>query len=158
MKQILSLHYAVIEMAEVMILDHPSTIYTNDNINVTVCDNEEQLNYKISQMSANAFPAIPNIGEWCEINKVYAYGEKMVKCVQSHWRMAFTPEQTPALWLIIEPTGADYPVWKQPAGAHDAYNKGDRVHFPNIDSPVYESLIAANVWSPTGYPAGWKKL
>jgi len=49
-------------------------------------------------------------------------------------------------------------VWKQPAGGHDAYKKGDKVHFKLITDPVYESLIDANVWSPTTYPAGWKKL
>lgn len=32
---------------------------------------------------------------------------------------------------------------------------GDRVSFEGSD---YESLIAGNVWSPTGYPAGWRKL
>jgi len=72
--------------------------------------------------------------------------------------MYYTPEETPALWLIIPTISADYPVWIQPTGAHDAYNIGDRVHFPTINDPVYESLIPANVYSPTVYPLGWKKL
>jgi len=38
-------------------------------------------------------------------------------------------------------------------GAHDAYAIGDRVTF---EGATYESLIAANVWSPTAYPAGWE--
>jgi hypothetical protein len=44
------------------------------------------------------------------------------------------------------------PEWVQPTGAHDAYQKGDRVTF---QGSVYESLIDANVWSPSAYPAGW---
>ena len=47
------------------------------------------------------------------------------------------------------------PVWKQPTGAGDAYNIGDKVHFPTITDPVYKSLINANTWSPVVYPAGW---
>ena len=57
--------------------------------------------------------------------------------------------------FIFSDTVVGYPVWKQPTGAHDAYQIGDRVHFPDADSPVYESLINANTWSPTAYPAGW---
>jgi hypothetical protein len=69
--------------------------------------------------------------------------------------MHYTPEQTPALWLIIPTVEQGYPDWNQPVGGHDAYQKGDKVRFNGKD---YESLINANVWSPTAYPAGWKKL
>ena len=48
-----------------------------------------------------------------------------------------------------------YPAWVAPTGGHDAYNTGYRVSFEGSN---YESLIDANVWSPTGYPAGWRKL
>jgi len=158
MKQILAMNYAVIEAEEVMIINHPTTIFTDDDVSVTLYDTEEKCNYHISQKQPSNFLPLPQEGGWCEINRVYAYGAKMVKCLQSHNRMHFTPEETPALFLIIEPTGADYPIWKQPTGAHDAYNIGDKVHFPTITDPVYESVINANVWSPQIYPAGWKKL
>ena len=45
--------------------------------------------------------------------------------------------------------------WVQPTGAHDAYNKGDKVSFNGQD---YESLIDGNSWSPSDYPAGWKVI
>ena len=48
-----------------------------------------------------------------------------------------------------------YPAWVQPTGGHDAYAKGARVSFEGSD---WESLIDGNVWSPTAYPAGWRKL
>lgn len=47
------------------------------------------------------------------------------------------------------------PAYRQPSGGHDAYKQGDRVTF---NGEVYESLINANVYSPTDYPQGWKKL
>lgn len=37
----------------------------------------------------------------------------------------------------------------------DAYSVGDRVTFQGA---VWESTMDANVWSPTAYPAGWKKV
>lgn len=37
----------------------------------------------------------------------------------------------------------------------DAYNIGDRVSFEGSN---YESLIDANTWSPTSYPAGWQLI
>lgn len=153
MKQILSMNYAIIGDE---VLAHPSTIFTDDEVDVKTFDTEEQLITYIAGMGNN-FPPLPEIGEWCEINTVYQYGTDKAKCLQSHNRMSYPIEETPALWLII-PTVADYPVWQQPTGAHDAYQMGDRVHFPDADSPVYESLINANVWSPTEYPAGWQLI
>lgn len=120
-------------------------------------DTVEQKTTFIASMSTAQFPALPAIGEWCEINSVYAYGVNKAKCLQSHNRMQYALEDTPALWQVIV-TVVGYPVWVQPEGAHDAYKKGDRVHFPKITDPVYESLIDANVWSPIVYPAGWKKM
>ncbi|MEK0056836.1 carbohydrate-binding protein [Corynebacterium sp. KPL2825] len=47
------------------------------------------------------------------------------------------------------------PAFKQPSGSHDAYKQGDRVTY---NGAVYESTIPNNVWSPSDYPQGWKKL
>ena len=116
-------------------------------------DSSNLVTYIASQDASN-YPPIPNVGEWCEA-KVYSYNGDKVKCLQPHTRMHFTPKETPALWLIIETVTQGYPEWKQPTGAHDAYNTGDRVTFQGND---YESLINANVWSPTVYPAGWKQI
>ena len=46
----------------------------------------------------------------------------------------------------------EYPAFVQPTGAHDAYPIGAKVTF---NSKRYISNIAANVWSPDVYPAGW---
>lgn len=47
------------------------------------------------------------------------------------------------------------PNFVQPTGAHDAYKKGNTVKF---EGKVYESLIDANTYSPSAYPAGWKEI
>lgn len=53
-----------------------------------------------------------------------------------------------------EPT-PDAPEYKQPTGAHDAYQAGDRVTF---QGRVYEAVINAVTWSPLAYPQAWKEV
>lgn len=86
------------------------------------------------------------------------YGEKLYRCVQAHTSQAdWTPFETPALWTEVAKPG-EIPVWRQPTGAQDAYNIGDRVWFPDRGDKVYESTINANVFSPVEYPAGWMEV
>lgn len=47
----------------------------------------------------------------------------------------------------------DYPLWKQPTGAADAYQIGDRVTHNKIR---YKSLINANIWEPGSDPRWWE--
>ena len=54
------------------------------------------------------------------------YGATLYRCVQAHTSQAdWTPDKTPALWTVVSLD--EWPEWKQPAGAHDAYMKGDKV-------------------------------
>ena len=86
------------------------------------------------------------------------YGDKLYRVEQDHTSQAdWLPDITPALYTEVAKPG-EIPVWKQPTGAQDAYQKGDKVWFPEKDTTVYESLIDANVYSPEAYPAGWKQL
>ena len=80
----------------------------------------------------------------------------LYKCVQAHTSQAnWRPKDVPALFTKVAYPN-EVPVFVQPTGAQDAYMIGDRVHFPTIDDPIYESLIDNNVYSPTAYPAGWQ--
>ena len=87
------------------------------------------------------------------------YGEngvgdpQLYKVAQAHTSQAnWKPNETPALYTPIGLDDSGYPVWAQPTGAHDAYNKGDVV---NYNGDLYESLIDGNIYSPEAYPAGW---
>ena len=115
---------------------------------------------------ANSLPAevaltVPELfkkwiaGEAVTINDVRQYNGVLYKVVQAHTTQAdWTPDITPALWKVVQPEGviADF---VQPTGAHDAYMIGEKVKF---NGSIYESIIDNNVYSPTAYPAGWKKL
>ena len=100
-----------------------------------------------------------------QIGKAYTVGEfltygvngagdpQLYKVVQAHTSQAdWRPDVTPALYVAIGLDEQGYPVWSQPTGAHDAYNKGDIV---NYNGALYQSLVDGNVYSPIDYPAGW---
>lgn len=78
---------------------------------------------------------------------------QLYKVVQNHVSQDdWTPNITASLYVAIGLDEQGYPVWSQPAGAHDAYNKGDIVDYKGT---LYESLIDGNIYSPEVYPAGW---
>ena len=60
---------------------------------------------------------------------------------------------------LIEAEGEEedtsVPEFKQPTGAHDAYDLGDKVLFKGA---TYESTTPNNAYSPDDYPQGWAKL
>lgn len=86
------------------------------------------------------------------VNDRYQYNDKLYKCVQAHTTQAdWTPDVTPALW--VEVSLDEFPDWKQPAGAHDAYAKGDKVKH---NGKKWESTADANVWEPGVY--GWSEI
>lgn len=110
---------------------------------------------------ATVFPAWQNNTAY-KLDEMVTFGENEVgdpqlyRCVQAHTSQAdWTPDVTPALWSAIGLAPDMIPVWSQPTGSHDAYNTGDRVHYPTKDDPVYESTIDGNIWSPEAYPQGW---
>ena len=84
------------------------------------------------------------------------YGAKLFRCEQAHTSQEdWTPDVTPALWTEVAPEGV-IPVWRQPTGAQDAYNTGDRVRYPDEDGAVWVSTIDANVYAPGVY--GWELI
>lgn len=79
------------------------------------------------------------------------YGGLLYKCAQAHTSQAdWTPDATPALWVRVDDPGEDWPEWRQPAGAHDAYEKGCKV---SHNERHWISDVDGNVWEPGVY--GW---
>lgn len=93
------------------------------------------------------------VGQSLAVGSLVAYGGLLYQVIQAHTSQTdWAPPTVPALFKAKAPA-AIIPQWVQPTGAHDAYNKGDRVLF---EGQVYESKIDGNTWSPTAYPAGWQ--
>lgn len=143
------------EKSEQYELDENTTLITNAEV-AEEFSTQEELQTRIAQLDVTKFPALPEVGEWCEKNVVYKYGIDKAKCLQSHTRMHYAPEETPALFLIIT-TVSTYPVWKQPTGAHDSYQVGDRVTHNGFDwECTAGDGSGSNSWEPGVY--GWTKI
>ena len=100
------------------------------------------------------------IGKSYAVGDFLTYGENVVgdpqlyKVAQAHTAQAdWKPDTAPALYVAIGLDDSGYPVWSQPAGAHDAYNTGDIV---NHNGMLYESQINGNTAVPGTDERWWK--
>ena len=66
---------------------------------------------------------------------------------QTDWH----PSNTPSLYKAIGVVNG-YDEWSQPAGAHDAYAKGDIVWYEGV---LYISTVDANVYAPGVVEGAW---
>lgn len=87
-----------------------------------------------------------------ETNEIFSYGvngvgdPQLYRVVQAHTSQEdWKPDSTPSLYTKLGLDDAGYPIWSQPTGAHDAYNKGDIVNYNGV---LYKSLVDGNVWIP----------
>lgn len=103
-----------------------------------------------------ALTAIDLFPAWA-VGKAYVvsgrvrYNGKLYKCVQAHTGHAdWTPDATPALWVAVSVDA--WPEWVQPTGAHDAYNRGDKVSY---NGKHYICTADANAYAPGVY--GWEE-
>lgn len=76
-----------------------------------------------------------------QIDDLYSKYEELYKLIK-----ADEPEN---------PVEEEYPEYKQPTGAHDAYNTGAKITFKG---EKWEALQDGLVWSPEEYPQGWKLI
>lgn len=89
------------------------------------------------------------------------YGGQLWRCVQGHdsaGQTGWEPGKAPALWAAYHTTDPAFAkAFVQPAGAHDAYLKGEVCLW--TDGKVYRSVMeTANAYSPADYPAGWEAV
>lgn len=109
----------------------------------------------VTQMiSDNIFP------EWKPNGYPYFAGERVTyegsyyRCIQNHTSQSdWAPGIAVSLWVSISDPSEEYPEWKQPSGAHDAYQKGDKV---SHNDKHWTSDIDANVYEPGVY--GWNEV
>ena len=89
-----------------------------------------------------------------EIGDRVQYNDGLYKCIQVHIsQVDWTPDVAVSLWVSISDPAIEYPDWKQPAGAHDAYQIGDKV---SHNDKHWISTIDNNVYEPGVY--GWDEV
>ena len=123
---------------------------------------------KVAQITAQNFTdeqalEVKDIYPEYQVDHAYKQGDffthegELYKVNQAHtsasqWEPGSVGTESLYTHLTLNEDG--YPIWKQPTGAHDAYNKGDIVEY---NGELYKSLIDGNAYSPDTYPAGWEK-
>ena len=105
------------------------------------------------------------VGKDYEENEKFTYKDKVYEVIQAHRsQTTWLPESTPNLYkeyLNVEIKNQDVSKtevvaeFKQPTGAHDAYNEGNKVLFKG---KIYKSKINTNTFSPEQYPDGWEEV
>lgn len=105
----------------------------------------------------DALEAIPLFPLWkddaeYQVGDRIRYNDILYKCVQAHTSQpSWTPDITPALWTEVSID--EFPEWKQPTGAQDAYRIGDKVS--HLEKH-WISTIDYNVYEPGVY--GWDEV
>ena len=95
-----------------------------------------------------------NSKEYVKDDKVL-YNNVLYKVLQNHTSQeGWTPTSAPSLFAKVLTSEGEILEWEQPSSTNP-YMKGDKVKY---NGKVYESLIDNNVWSPDGYPVGWKLI
>ena len=117
--------------------------------------NRIMVDVAISYLDDDVAETVTTLFENWEVGVAYAVGDRrqyeglLYRCVQAHTSQAgWEPPMVPALW--VRTSTEEWPEWIQPTGAHDAYNKGDKV---SHNEKHWISSIDANVYEPGVY--GW---
>ena len=99
-----------------------------------------------------AFPHWNGDGVQYPTGMLVQYDGKLYRVIQPHTSQPdWTPDKVPALFVRV--SVEEFPEWVQPTGAHDAYNKGDKVTHNGLR---WISAADSNVWEPGVY--GWTNI
>ena len=83
----------------------------------------------------------------------FMYEDRFYKVLQDHTSQAdWLPTTAVSLYVEIADPAEEWPEWKQPTGAHDAYNTGDKV---SHNGKHYTSNIYANTTEPGSDDRWW---
>ena len=120
----------------------------------------ENLTEEEAVNNVELFPEWIPDGHSYEANKLVRYNGVLYKTIHAHTSQPdWTPDVAVSLYtrVLAGQEGTAIGVWEQPDSTN-GYKKGNKVHYPTMDDPVYESLIDNNVWSPEAYPQGWQEV
>ena len=100
--------------------------------------------------AAYFFPAWKTEHEY-ETGDRVRQGATLYRCLQAHKSQSdWTPDTAVSLWVRVDDPAIEWPEWRQPTGARDAYAKGDKV---SHNGKHWISDVDGNVWEPGVY--GW---
>lgn len=68
----------------------------------------------------------------------------------------WTPDAAPSLYTRIPMCPDGIRLWEPPTHAENAFDTGERCHYPDADGPVYRSTMDGNTTEPTTVGAMWE--
>ena len=112
-------------------------------------DTEEMTDEEALEVAALYPTWASQLGKEVPAGRRLWYDGRLWKVLQAHtvqddWR----PDK--AVSLYTEVSIEEWPEWRQPQGAHDAYNAGDKVTY---DGRHWISNCDGNIWAPDAF--GW---
>lgn len=139
------------KVVEILTGEQGVTIKTAEAMRGQIEGMAEELPDDKAEETAWAFPAWSGNGIAYKTNDRVKYNGLLYRCIQAHTSQAdWTPDTAVSLWVRTSDPQEEWPEWIQPTGAHDAYNKGDKV---SHNSKHWVSDVDANTWEPGAY--GW---
>lgn len=103
---------------------------------------EEEMKQLLEQAQDNAKP-----------DDSYAPLADRVKAVEE-WETTLEERLTKLETGSSDKPGDEWPEYKQPTGAHDAYHVGDKITY---NGKHYTCVMDGCVWPPDIYPQGWRE-
>ena len=110
----------------------------------------------VSLSDEDALTAVEMFAPWAPgvaylVTERIRYDGQLYRCEQAHTSQeGWEPDITPAMWTPVAEPWEEWPEWRQPTGAQDAYNEGDKV---SHNDKHWISNTNYNTWEPGIY--GW---
>lgn len=89
-------------------------------------------------------------GQWLRYGDDFAYVEQD-HTSQEDW----TPEAAPSLYTLFKLAPDGIRIWEQPTRAENAFDAGERCHYPGADGEVWASTIDGNTTEPGSDERWW---
>lgn len=114
-----------------------------------VSDEDETAYLGALAAMADAFPPLPDSG-WLEQGDLYQHGDGVVMVRQSHDRMHYAPEETPALFWTVNSSDE----WM----AGEWVNVGTRRTYEGVLYEAIQAHTTQSDWPPDTSPTLWKAI
>lgn len=109
---------------------------------------EEEMKQLLEQAQANAKPD----DSYAPLNERVTAIETWQREVEN--RLDKLEAGSPTKPGEVEKPADEWPEYKQPTGAHDAYHVGDKITY---NGKHYTCVYDGCVWTPDTYPQGWQE-
>ena len=97
---------------------------------------------------------LPEMGKWCEAGTIYAHGDGLVICRQSHARTEHDPADIPALFIVYREDAASVLEWI----AGEQVHVGTRRLYAGAEYECLQAHVTQSDWTPPSVPALWRAV